>query len=215
MRILSEAAAVFLSALVVLSVGADQEAVTAIDDLSPTPPTWGANDCLVPTEAPVEFLDPYVFHVDCYMEDTNYTATQDTLEVKFYDGGGEIMAETYFHGLECPEDGSGQAVALLADTPPKEIRIGMYGFDAALINRAWLSLGGTNLTFWGFDDLQQDGWCLSRDEDDAIKNSWFGRVKAVEGNRGCLGCLSFQTFNEGVGLNVVGLCGDYDTEIET
>ena len=162
--------------------------------------------CVVPTDAPVPVITVYDLHLDCYMNYTNLTATADNIEVKFYDENATLTGAGYLEGLECPSNGTGVSTSIPLILPPAEIRVEIYGFDACLINRAWLSVDGINITHWGFNDME--GWCLSSDEDDSIKNSWFGRVKPVDGTIGCKGCLSFNHAG-------VGLCHDFYNDIET
>ena len=115
--------------------------------------------------------DPlWEFHIDCDMTQAFEEHTNDLIGVWFYDKDGNELGAAEFTGLDCPSNPNGEAVRIRTASEVDRVQTYIYGTDATLIEKAWLTKDKTEIIRWSGPGGM--GWCLSLDPDDFINNNW-------------------------------------------
>lgn len=153
----------------------------------PTPrPVVPGQPTLSPVVPPAS--DQFDFHIDCNIDGVEFTKTIATIEVKFLDVNNNVIGANYFQGLDCPLEG--EFVSIFSTVPVTGVRLATGGWDATLVDRAWLSQGGNEINDWGFTNGV--GWCLSRDNGRPKDNDWEDLVEDFDGKNKCVRCVRLQ-----------------------
>lgn len=148
-------------------------------------------------QGPPPGFTEYIFYLDCsFSPDAGLekTKTTNTIEVKFFDASNNFLAANYFQGLNCQEGGESVSIFAGPNTAPASIRVEIFGSDATLINKAWVSRSGNQADpdkEWGIDN--DEGWCMSEKDKDGQDNDWEGNIVEIDGDDKCKYCIIFGT----------------------